>query len=62
MSVYGDFNCSNAGVKEEDEFSPKSCYGIGKLSSEKYLKIYQNQLPFVALRMFNVYGPGPRYE
>ena len=58
MSVYGDFNCSNAGVKEEDEFSPKSCYGIGKLSSEKYLKIYQNQLPFVALRMFNVYGPG----
>ena len=58
MSVYGDFNCSNTGVKEEDEFSPKSCYGIGKLSSEKYLKIYQNQLPFVALRMFNVYGPG----
>ena len=58
MSVYGDFNCSNAGVKEEDEFRPKSCYGIGKLSSERYLKIYQNQLPFVALRMFNVYGPG----
>ena len=62
MSVYGDFNCNNYGVKEENSLIPKSCYGIGKLSSERYLKIYQEQLPFVALRMFNVYGPGQDME
>ena len=34
MSVYGDFDCSFKGVKEKDILEPKSCYGIGKLSSE----------------------------
>ena len=62
MSVYGNFNCENYGVKEEINLKPISCYGIGKLSSERYLKIYQNQLPFVSLRMFNVYGPGQNLE
>ncbi len=62
MSVYGDVDCNNSGVKEEYKLNPKSCYGIGKLSSEKYLKIYQNKLPFVSLRMFNVYGPGQDME
>ena len=58
MSVYGDVDCSVNGVKEKDILEPKSCYGIGKLSSEKYLKVFQEKLPFVSLRMFNVYGPG----
>ena len=55
MSVYGDFDCNNYGVKEGSNLHPKSCYGIGKLSSEQYLQIYQNELPFISLRMFNVY-------
>ena len=58
MSVYGDFDCTLKGVKENDILEPKSCYGIGKLSSEKYLKVFKEKLPFISLRMFNVYGPG----
>ena len=58
MSVYGDYDCTKHGVKEENYLDPKSCYGIGKLSSEKYLKVFKDKLPFVLLRMFNVYGPG----
>ena len=54
MSVYGDFDCRFKGVKEEDILEPKSCYGIGKLSSEKYLKVFKEKLPFTFLRMFNV--------
>ncbi len=56
MSVYGD-GFDNP-VKESNECNPKSCYGVGKLASENYLKVYQNELPFTILRMFNVYGPG----
>ncbi len=58
MSIYGDFDCTFKGVKEKDILEPKSCYGIGKLSSEKYLKVFKEKLPFISLRMFNVYGPG----
>lgn len=58
MSVYGDFDCNKHGVKEECILEPKSCYGIGKLSSEQYLNVFKDKLPFVSLRMFNVYGPG----
>ena len=58
MSVYGDVNCSLKGVSEDSYLNPKSCYGIGKLSSENYLKVYSSKLPFINLRMFNVYGPG----
>ena len=57
MSVYGDHECIN-GVREESFLRPKSCYGIGKLASEQYLNVFKDKLPFVSLRMFNVYGPG----
>jgi UDP-glucose 4-epimerase len=56
MSVYG--NVPNVKINEEHICSPLSCYGVGKLAAEQYLKIYSNQLPFVIFRMFNVYGPG----
>ena len=56
MSVYGDV--PNKPITENFECSPLSCYGIGKKASENYLNVYQNKLPFVSLRMFNVYGPG----
>lgn len=56
MSVYGEVD--DYASPENQQPQPLSCYGVGKLASEGYLKIYQNKLPYVALRMFNVYGPG----
>ncbi len=56
MSVYGAVE--DKAVSETVQCSPLSCYGVGKLASEEYLKIYNKQLPAIAMRMFNVYGPG----
>lgn len=56
MSVYG--NVPDEPVKESFFPKPLSVYGVGKFASEGYLRVYQNELPFVAMRMFNVYGPG----
>ncbi|WP_085784555.1 NAD-dependent epimerase/dehydratase family protein [Candidatus Nucleicultrix amoebiphila] len=56
MSVYG--HVDDKPISEHEDCHPLSCYGAGKLASENYLKIYQHELPFVAFRMFNVYGPG----
>ena len=58
MSIYGDLD-SNFGLASENlNPNPKSCYGISKLASEKYLNLFKDELPFIAMRMFNVYGPG----
>ncbi len=57
MSVYGEVE--NLPVTEEQTPEPKSFYGIGKLASEKYLKVYGAKgLDYSILRLFNVYGPG----
>ncbi len=56
MSVYGAVG--DRPISESHTCSPLSCYGVGKLASEGYLIVYQSMLPFVVLRMFNVYGPG----
>ena len=56
MSVYGE--SSKKKVSENDPCNPLSYYGAGKLAAEKYLKIFSKSLPFLSLRMFNVYGPG----
>ncbi len=56
MSVYG--NVANCPISELVSCAPLSCYGVGKMTAERYLQIYSDQLPFVSLRMFNVYGPG----
>ena len=56
MSVYGAH--ADTPAAEYAHCQPLSCYGVGKLASEAYLRIYSRQLPYVALRMFNVYGPG----
>lgn len=56
MSVYG--NVPDEPVKEDIFPKPLSVYGVGKFASEGYLRVYQEKLPFVAMRMFNVYGPG----
>ena len=56
MSVYG--NVKDAPVNENNLTYPLSCYGVGKLASEGYLNVYKDKLPYLDLRMFNVYGPG----
>jgi len=56
MSVYGQV--ADAPIEETHGCAPLSCYGVGKLAAENYLHVYGDKLPFVALRMFNVYGPG----
>jgi len=56
MSVYGAVE--DAPIDEDHLCSPLSCYGVGKLAAEGYLRVYMRKLPFVLLRMFNVYGPG----
>lgn len=56
MSVYGAV--PDAPIDENIAPRPLSCYGVGKLAAEGYLRVYQDSLPFVAMRMFNVYGPG----
>lgn len=40
---------------EQSEVNPQSPYGLAKLTVEKYLQLYQ--LPHVALRYSNVFGP-----
>lgn len=56
MSVYG--NVPDMPVGENFSPNPISCYGISKLTSENYLKLFSSEVPFISLRMFNVYGPG----
>jgi len=56
MSIYGE--TPDKAIKEDFNLSPLSCYGVSKLASENYLKVFSNKLPYVSLRMFNVYGFG----
>jgi len=56
MSIYGAV--PDAPVVESEASQPLSCYGVGKLAAEGYLRVHATYLPWVALRMFNVYGPG----
>ena len=42
---------------------PKSFYGVGKIASEHYMRIYQQYgINSTALRLFNVYGPGQNLQ
>ena len=56
MSVYGQQ--PDTPTPETAIATPSSCYGVGKLAAEQYLRIFAPQLPFIGFRMFNVYGPG----
>jgi UDP-glucose 4-epimerase len=57
MSVYGDQEFLP--VTEKSPNTPKSLYGVGKLASEHYLRIFaQFGIATAAVRLFNVYGPG----
>ena len=57
MSVYGEK--PDRPTKETDELKPESFYGVGKLASEHYLRIYEQfGIRSTSLRLFNVFGPG----
>jgi len=60
MSVYGNPVNGDLPVAEIHRLQPLSFYAVGKIASESYLEIYSRQygLSCVALRLFNVYGPG----
>ena len=56
-TVYGE--AENVPTTENEPFCPLSPYGVSKLSTEYYLSFYRLEynLPYVALRYGNVYGP-----
>ena len=56
MSVYGNIPLNK--FTENSSLKPVSCYGVSKLTSEKYLQVFSKKLPYVIFRMFNVYGAG----
>jgi UDP-glucose 4-epimerase len=57
MSVYGVKPDEPA--KEDAELKPESFYGVGKLASEHYMRIFEQYgIHSTSLRLFNVYGPG----
>jgi UDP-glucose 4-epimerase len=61
-SVYGD--PKKLPMHEDDRLDPLTPYCISKRAGEDLLGFYQRQrgLSWVALRFFNVYGPGQKIE
>ncbi len=61
MSVYGIK--PERPVKENEDCYPESFYGIAKLASEHYLRVYEQfGIDATSLRLFNVYGPGQNMD
>jgi UDP-glucose 4-epimerase len=61
MSVYGI--TEDAPVAETAPLKSESFYGVGKIASEHYLRLYQKMgIRPTSLRLFNVYGPGQNLE
>nr|WP_208407074.1 NAD-dependent epimerase/dehydratase family protein [Amycolatopsis granulosa] len=61
-SVYGEPD--RLPMHEDDRLDPLTPYCISKRAGEDLLRFYQRQkgLSWIALRFFNVYGPGQRIE
>lgn len=61
MSVYGPQ--PDEPVSEDAPARPESFYGVGKLASEHYLRLYEKMgIRPTSLRLFNVYGPGQNMD
>jgi UDP-glucose 4-epimerase len=56
-SIIGD--PQNFKVSEKDPIIPKTAYGITKMTSEHYLRLYNEiyGMNYVIFRFFNIYGP-----
>ena len=59
-AVYGDPD--RVPIPESAPLEPESPYGLQKLTADRFGRLYAElyDLPVVALRYFNVYGPGQR--
>lgn len=67
VNINGTLNVIRAAIEHKVErfvfasstaaSSPVNFYGLTKSTGEKMLRLYQEQLPFTALRFFNVFGP-----
>ena len=59
-SVYGD--PKKLPMHEDDDLAPQTPYCISKRTGEDLLRYYQRRsgLSWIALRFFNVYGPGQK--
>tara|TARA_B110000211_G_scaffold121109_1_gene139897 strand:- start:3909 stop:4850 length:942 start_codon:yes stop_codon:yes gene_type:complete len=62
-TVYGKQD-NPISLLEEVAPDPISFYAVGKLASERYLKLFTNEygISTVVLRLFNVYGPGQNLD
>lgn len=62
-TVYGEQE-NPLSLTEDIRPEPVSFYAIGKLASERYLRLYSKEygVTTTALRLFNVYGPGQNLE
>jgi len=61
MGIYEDRQMSP--VTERSPKKPQSFYGVNKLASEEFIRIYSEEgLDTTVLRFFNVYGPGQNME
>ena len=59
-AVYGHSGKARTPISENDPVDPLSYYAFQKLWSEQIMNLYRQERGFagVALRLFNVYGPG----
>ncbi len=61
MSVYG--NSKKQPVNEKYMCAPISFYGVGKLASENYIKLFNHyEINWTIFRLFNIYGPGQNFD
>lgn len=58
-AVYGGINENKHCYTEDDDNDPNTFYAINKLSSEKYIKLYNKNynINYTIFRLFNCYGP-----
>lgn len=63
VSVYGE-PINDLALNENNLPNPKSLYGVSKLASEHYLRIFAEQFGInsISLRLFNIYGPGQNLD
>lgn len=58
VAIYG--NPTGVPIAEDEPTTPTSPYGVDKLAADHYVRLYHDRygVDTVALRYFNVYGPG----